>query len=306
MGAALQLDRQTYIGSSDAASILGVSPWRTALDVYLDKVEGQQPITPEKAAIFKRGSRLEPYILDMLEDEHQYKLLRFQGEDGKTVRSRRHIDNAYPFLAAELDAETEDGENVEAKSSNFYARKAWGEQHTDAVPIYYNAQAQHAMMVRGSKTTIFPVLVGVDDFRLYKVERDDEVIEYLRAAEIEMWQRIQDRNAPPPTTVSDIDRLFPWDHGTVAQASVSVRDAYLELKDLKKKLKMLESDVDEKAAFIKVFMGEHSVLKFGADTLLTYKSQKAERFDIDQFRSKHAAIARKFLKESTSRVMRLK
>ena len=129
---AVQPDRSLYIGSSDAAAILGVSPWRSPLSVYLDKVDGPQPVSPDKELIFKRGHRLEPYILDMLEDEHGFKLLRF--EDGK--RSRRHIDKEFPFLAAELDAETDDGRNVEAKSSNFYARKSWGEQHTDAVPIY--------------------------------------------------------------------------------------------------------------------------------------------------------------------------
>ena len=296
------IDRKTYIGSSDAAAILGVSPWRTALDVYLDKTSGPEPITPEKAAIFKRGHRLEPYILDMLEDEHGIHLLRF--DDGK--RSRRHLDTELPFLAAELDAETDDGKNVEAKSANFYGKGSWGEQYTDDVPIYYNAQAQHGMMVRGSQETIFPVLIGVDDFRLYHVKRDDEVITYLRQAEIEMWDRIQRLDAPPAKTVSDIERLFPWDHGSVIQASVEVRDAYLELKDLKKRLKLIESDIGEQESLIKLFLGEHQVLQFGADKLLTWKSQNTDRFDINTFRAAHPAIAKKYTKTSASRVLRLK
>jgi len=296
------IDRKTYIGSSDAAAILGVSPWRTALDVYLDKTSGPEPITPEKAAIFKRGHRLEPYILDMLEDEHGIHLLRF--DDGK--RSRRHLDTELPFLAAELDAETDDGKNVEAKSANFYGKGSWGEQYTDDVPIYYNAQAQHGMMVRGSQETIFPVLIGVDDFRLYHVKRDDEVITYLRQAEIEMWDRIQRLDAPPAKTVSDIERLFPWDHGSVIQASVEVRDAYLELKDLKKRLKLIESDIEEQESLIKLFLGEHQVLQFGADKLLTWKSQNTDRFDINTFRAAHPAIAKKYTKTSASRVLRLK
>jgi len=296
------IDRKTYIGSSDAAAILGVSPWRTALDVYLDKTSGPEPITPEKAAIFKRGHRLEPYILDMLEDEHGIRLLRF--DDGK--RSRRHLDKELPFLAAELDAETDDGKNVEAKSANFYGKGSWGEQYTDDVPIYYNAQAQHGMMVRCSQETIFPVLIGVDDFRLYHVKRDDEVITYLRQAEIEMWDRIQRLDAPPAKTVSDIERLFPWDHGSVIQASVEVRDAYLELKDLKKRLKLIESDIGEQESLIKLFLGEHQVLQFGADKLLTWKSQNTDRFDINTFRAAHPVIAKKYTKTSASRVLRLK
>lgn len=292
-----QIDRQKYLGSSDAAAIIGVSPWRTPLDVYLDKVEGQQEVSAEKAAIFKRGHRLEPYILDMLRDEHGFKY---------TARGARYLDKELPFLAAEIDAEAETGENIEAKSANFYGRGAWGEQHTDAVPIYYNAQAQHGMMVTGKARTVFPVLVGIDDFRVYQVDRDEQVIQFLRGKEIEMWDRIQRRDPPAPSTVSDIERLFPWDAGSVIQASDEIRDAYLTLKDLKKRIKMMESDAEEMAGIIKLFMGEHQILQFGAEKLLTWKSQKAERIDVELFRAKHGAIAKRFTKTTTSRVMRLK
>jgi putative phage-type endonuclease len=38
--------RRTGIGGSDIAAILGLSPWRTPLDVYRDKVDGaEQPET---------------------------------------------------------------------------------------------------------------------------------------------------------------------------------------------------------------------------------------------------------------------
>lgn len=46
-----QLDRQTYLGGSDVAAVLGLSPYRTPLDVYLDKVDGSQPVDAAKAKI---------------------------------------------------------------------------------------------------------------------------------------------------------------------------------------------------------------------------------------------------------------
>lgn len=33
------MDRTKYLGGSDVAGILGISPWRTPLEVYLDKVQ---------------------------------------------------------------------------------------------------------------------------------------------------------------------------------------------------------------------------------------------------------------------------
>jgi len=291
------LDRQKYLGSSDAAAILGISPWRTELDVYLDKIEGRQADDPAKLKIFKRGTRLEPYILDMLVEETGLELIK---------RGERYQDQRHAFLAAEIDAEAATGENIEAKSVNQFGAKEWGAEMTDQIPVHYTAQAMHGMMVTGARRTIFPVLIGIDDFRIYQVDRDDETIEFMRAKEVEFWQRVQDRNPPEPRTVSDIERLFPRDQGSIIQASDEIVSTYTQLKDLKKRLKLLESDIEDRTSAIKMFMAEHQVLKFGAETLLSWKSQDTNRFNIDLFREHHPKIAAKYLKTTTSRVMRLK
>lgn len=293
-----ELDRSKYFGSSDIAAILGISPWRTKLDVFLDKTQGRQPIDESKAAIFKRGKRLEPYILDMYAEDTGENLIH---------RGERYVDLEHPFLAAEIDAETESGKNVEAKSARADWGKVWGSEMTDEIPVYYNAQAMFGMGINGAESAEFPVLIGIDDFRIYRVERDQQIITNLKAAAVDFWNNhIIAGVAPEPTTVGDIERLFPWDAGTIIQANDQIRDAYLELKDLKKRIKLLEDDADEVAKRIKLFMGEHQVLKFGADQLLSWKSQKSRRFDSKAFEAKHPAIADKFKYDSISRVMRLK
>jgi len=292
-----QQDRQTYLGGSDIAAILGISPWRTQLDVYLDKVEGRQPEDPSKAKIFRRGTKMEPYILDLLTEEHGIQIVN---------RGQRYRDKDHDFIAAEIDAEAASGENIEAKSANQFAAKNWGEQFTDEIPVYYTAQAMHGMMVHPAPATIFPVLIGSDDFRVYRVERDDETIEAIRAKEVEFWDRIQRKDPPPATAVSDIERMFARDMGTSIEASDDILQAFNNLKSLKKNLKVLEADVEEAAEQIKLFMAEHANLKFGAQTLCTWKSQDTNLFDLELFRAKHAAIALKFTKTTTSRVLRLK
>lgn len=292
-----QLDRQKYLGGSDIAAILGISPWRTPLDVYLDKVEGKQPEDPSKAQIFRRGTRMEPYILDLLTEEHGIQIVQ---------RGNRYRDTLHDFIAAEIDAEAATGENIEVKSANQFAAKNWGEQFTDEIPVYYTAQAMHGMMVREAPATIFPVLIGSDDFRVYRVERDDETIAAIRAKEVEFWERILRRDPPPATAVSDIERLFARDHGSMTEASAELAQVVGTLKRLKKELKMLESEADDAATQVKLFMAEHATLTFGGQTLCTWKSQSANRFDIEAFRTKHPAIAEKFTKTSTSRVLRIK
>lgn len=293
-----QLDRSKYFGSSDISAILGISPWRTKLDVFLDKTQGRQPIDATKAAIFKRGKRLEPYILDMYAEDTKEVIFR---------RNTQHVDTEFSFLSAEIDGETESGKNIEAKSTRSDWGKVWGAEFTDEVPVYYNAQAMFGMGINGAESAEFPVLIGIDDFRIYRVERDQEIITNLKNAAVDFWNdHIVTGVAPEATTVGDLERLFPWDAGSVVQATDQIRDAYLELKDLRKRIKLLEGDVDEVAKRIKLFMGEHQVLKFGADTLLSWKSQKARLFDAKAFTAKHPTIAEKFRYDSISRVMRIK
>lgn len=292
-----QMDRQTYLGGSDVAGILGLSPWRTPLDVYLDKVEGSRPIDEAKAKIFRRGTRMEPYILDLLTEEHGIQIVN---------RGQRYRDKNHAFIAAEIDAEAASGENIEAKSANQFAAKNWGAEFTDEIPVYYTAQAMHGMMVKPAPATIFPVLIGSDDFRVYRVERDDETIAAIRDKEVEFWDRVQRRDPPPPSTVSDIERMFSRDSGLAIQASDEIVEVFNALKTLKSKAKLLDSEIEDAERQIKLYLGEAAILKFGAQQLCSWKSQEANRFDITAFRAKHPAIADKFTKTSTSRVLRLK
>jgi putative phage-type endonuclease len=292
-----EIDRQRYLGGSDVAGILGLSPWRTALDVYLDKVEGKQPDDPSKAKIFRRGSKMEPYILDLLTEEHGIQIVS---------RGQRYRDQQHEFIAAEIDAEAATGENIEVKTANQFAAKNWGEQFTDEIPVYYTAQAMHGMMVRPAPATIFPVLIGSDDFRVYRVERDDETIEAIRAKEVEFWDRVVRRDPPPATTVSDVIRLFERDSGTGIEADDDILVVFNKLKDIKKRIKVDEADAEEAEKLIKLYLGEHSTLQFGAKKLCTWKSQDTSRFDQTAFAEKHPAIFERFKKTTTSRVFRVK
>jgi len=63
--AAWLAERKRGIGGSDAAAILGLSKFRTPLQVYLDKIGQAPPI--EETAPMRWGKKLEPLILDEYE-----------------------------------------------------------------------------------------------------------------------------------------------------------------------------------------------------------------------------------------------
>jgi putative phage-type endonuclease len=293
------MDRTGFIGSSDAATILGISPWKTPLQLYLEKV-GEAPRETEEANLKAktRGKRLEPYIMDMLREEHGIEII-----DRNVIRH----DAELPFLRAEIDAERMLPSgwrgSIEAKTVHPFKLKEWGDEDTDQIPVWYTAQAMHGMMITDRDHTLFAVLIG-DDLRLYRVERDPEIIIALRQKEIDFWNNhVLARVPPPPTTVKDVLTLFAADLGSIAEAD----DATLACIERLRELKPVEKEIAALEDRIKVFMGPAATLTHQGKVLATWKEQSMGRH-IDQkaLSEAHPEIADLFKKERRARVLRVK
>lgn len=270
----MQHDRSAFLGSSDTPAILGVSPWRSPLQCYLEKTgEWREEITPEKQRVFDRGHRWEPVVLEMLLDE-----MRGRGHSVEVVaRNQRRYDPEHPFLTAEIDAEILlDGEDmdVEIKTVHPFAAGSWGEDGSDEIPIYYSAQVQHGLMVRLRRRTLVAALIGVDDLRIHWVDRNDEIIAAIRERLLAFWQRVQDRNPPPPTSDADIRILYPRDAGEVVEADASVWRLCEDLRNLKDTAKRIKSDIDATEVQIKAAMGNAATLASDGKPLATWRNNK--------------------------------
>lgn len=297
------IDRTKYIGGSDAAPILGISPWRTPLDVYLDKVQPRiEDSDPARLRVLTRGTRMEPYVIDLLAEEEGLLI---------TGRNNRYIDPEYGFIACEIDSEYFDDQldsiqNIEIKTVSPFKAKEWGEEKTDAIPVYYTAQAMHGLMVTGRQVCVFGVLIGADDFRVYRIERDNETISAMREREIDFWKRVTTLTPPEATTAADILRLFDKDSGKAIEATGNVLEVFNHLRDLKGQIKTLEAQAGTAEEQIKLFMQDASSLTIDGNPLLTWKTQKSNRFDQKSFGEAHPDLLEQFKKTSESRVFRIK
>ena len=329
-----QLDRTTYIGGSDAAAILGVSKWRTPLDVYLIKTgEEQDEISPEKQKIFRRGKRLEPIAIEMLVDEYGFKVTRTSPEEDPN----RYQDPEYPFMAAEIDFEFEvtaelldvlpEGfidpallgtiQNGEIKTVHPLAAHMWGEEFTEDVPIDYAAQSMHGLMVTGRKVCVYGTLVGADNLVIYKIERDEETIAGLRKKEIAFWQNLTDRLPPDPVNLEDIKTLFARIRGKAAQIGAETVQDLLELKRLRESAKLIEERKDEVefrlAMAVRAAWGASPEAELEDDARLihddlvvgTWKKQSRATVDGKKLREIAPAAYQECLKESHFRMFRL-
>lgn len=254
-------DRNSGLGASDCPAVLGVSPWVTPLQLWERKV-GLAPEQPENMAM-RLGSALEPIVIQ-----------EFTHKTGLSVtdQQRRIVDPANEWRWATLDGIASDGALVEAKTTS--RAEGWGEEGTDQIPDYYIAQVQHQMAVAGFELAWVPVLIAGRDFRVYRVERDEDVIQYINREESAFWQRVVSREAPPPQS-ADASRVFVRDNGKSIAASGGIGAAWLELIALKRRAKEDLEQIDALENQIKLFMGEASVLTDNAgQPLVTWKASK--------------------------------
>ena len=247
-------ERVKFIGGSDIAAILGISPWKTAVDLWLDK------ITPPKdstSTVKRRGQRLEPYVLDMIREEHGIDVV---------ARNQRYTDPEVPYFAAEIDAETAD-ENIEIKTVHPFKAREWGELETDQLPLHYVAQVQWGLAVRRRQVCRVFALIG-DDLRPYVVERDDETIAALRERAADFWERFVLPKVRPPLDFADsktldtLRRLYPGTDGSAIEATAMHEHWRAVLETAQDMVKKYEGVVDGAKAHLMAEMGNAALLKF--------------------------------------------
>lgn len=190
--------RKGGIGSSDMPAILGVSPFKTALDVYLDKIGESTPeLESEVQAI---GLALESGIASL-----------YTRATGRTIERQqvRYTSPALSYFRATVDGETDDGRIVEFKTGGLARAAEIGEEGTDQLPNHWIIQAAHQMLVSGAEVVDFAVLTGGHalQFRTFTVERDEGLISLLNQAGREFWARVQERRPPEPTLPADSGHL---------------------------------------------------------------------------------------------------
>jgi len=277
--------RRSGLGASDAPAALGLSPWKTQLELFLEKTGRAQPSEPTFQ--MRVGTALEPVVLNAFTDRTGLAISRQQ---------ERVYCPRYAWRWATVDAIASDGALVEAKTAS--DPSDWGEEGTDQIPAHYIVQVQHALACTGLTLAYVPVLIRAQDFRVYEVRRDEAIIDALTEREREFWQRVERDDPPPLTSASDLKLRWPVDNGAVCLASDAILAQCAQLRAAKAARAAIEEQIEALEIEIKNHMGEAAQL-IGPDgeCLATWKASKpAQRFDAEAFRLAHPDLYAAFRK----------
>lgn len=272
--------RRSGIGGSDMAAVLGVSPWKTPLNVWLDKT-GRAPEVPPTVRM-EIGTALEPLAAAKYEADTGRRVRRcnvlLRGADesgepdiriGNVDRLCMCADGSVPWTR-KAGVRTERALEIKTSSD----LQEWGE-----VPDHYVAQAQHYMgLMPTVKVFDFPVLfIARGTFRIYTVERDDELIANMAAAARNFWEKyVVPDTPPPPVNDEDVRASYPRSEpGKVAIATEQIERLVRDLRVNALKTKDLEAEAEALRVAIQKAMGDADTLSLPDGTkLATWKTSK--------------------------------
>jgi putative phage-type endonuclease len=303
-------NRRRYIGGSDAASILGVDPWKTKVDLWLEKTGRlvDEPLTSEPAEL---GSDIEDSLLRWFQREYRL------AERGLMLLRNQHFvaDPFGPHLDAAIVPAGKRGraditEIVEAKVTSLVDE--WGDELTDQVPDRVLVQAHVQMYATGEqcRTAWVPVMMpGYRSFqrRRYRIDRNDELMSAIVSAGLEFWEHVQS-NTQPPDSYPTLDVLER--RRREPQSIVEFDRAALELITKWESAKSREvadgKEVKALRAQILALLGDAEGGALPDGRLLTFLSQRsAPSVDHDGFKMAHPDIYERFVKQGSHRTLRI-
>lgn len=260
--------RRMGIGGSDTAAILGISPFRTAADLYYDKLNLPIDDSEGNWVAMEVGHLLEDLVASI-----------FAKKTGLKIYQRKSMFRHpyHDWMLADLDylVEMPDGSTaiLECKTTNYNARDKWEYDGKPIVPPYYESQGRHYMAVMNLNRVYYCCLYGnnEDEAIIRRIDRDMDYEMELIALEQDFWENHVLAKLPPPYLEDDGDLILESLRrvlGTIdtdaepvaftkAQSARVTR--FLELQDEKKLLdansRRVESEMKRMKALIVADMG---------------------------------------------------
>lgn len=236
--------RRKGIGGSDAAAVLGISPFRTGRDLYFDKLNIVTADDAGNWVALEMGHLLESLVARIFEHKTGLKAQR---------RPFMFQHPLYPWMLADLDyvVELPDGKTaiLECKTTNYNARDHWWYNGEEIVPVYYEAQGRHYMSVMNVDRVYYCCLYGnnEDEVIIRHIDRDMAYESELIAVEEDFWKNHVLTQTPPPFTETGdliLESLQRWlgpadkDAPAVLLDDLQVRQivSYLDLQEKKRAL----------------------------------------------------------------------
>ena len=283
--------RKKGIGGSDAGAVCGLNPYRSAIEVYFDKTTDEVEEIDNEA--MRQGREFEDYVAR-----------RFMEATGKKVRRANAMfyDEQYPFMLADVDRMVV-GENagLECKTASPFMADKWkGEE----IPLSYQIQCYHYMSVCNADAWYIAVLIYGKEFKFYKLERDEQVIQDLIRIEKDFWENyIQKGQLPDPDGSKAADSILAKYYKESKRKTIRLSgfdERLMRRQELVEVMGRMEKEKNQIEQELKQYLGNAEVAE-NDKFRVSWKAVSSNRIDTGRLKEEEPEIYRKYLKATQSR-----
>lgn len=276
--------RKQGIGSSDAAAAVGLNPYKSQLELWLEKTGRDaslpklDPQDEESPAYW--GNVLEPIVA-----------WHYSKRSGNRVRRinavLQHSDPKLPWMLANIDREVigaEDVQILECKTAGINGARLWKE----GVPEYVQLQVMHQLAVTGKQAADVAVLLGGQHLEIHRIERDESMIARLIDLERLFWDCVVSDTPPPADGSASAEValrcLYPEDNGQTLDFTqhTELTSTYLELKAVRQSIAQQETREAQLKQVLQQAMGAAIRAEFAEGYVSWKKSKDSTGVDVEQ------------------------
>ena len=265
--------RKTGISGTDISAICGVNPFKSAFGVWLEKTGQAEP--KQENPEMRWGKILEPVVATQFRQEHPD--ISQQMAMNKTT----FVSPANPIVVGTPDYLFDDiqqGLEVKTHGTHAAARLGFGESGTDDVPKHHYLQCEWYMLLMGWDVWHLAALLGGQDYREYRMERDSELDERLVGLANAFWDKYVVPVEPPKLDGSNdvreyLKRRFATHSDMLPVATYLQREIYNDYWQQRQARDAAQNEVDRLENILKFQIGDTAGLQF-ENGRLTWKRCK--------------------------------
>ncbi|EJL72249.1 putative phage-type endonuclease [Variovorax sp. CF313] len=274
--------RKGGIGSSDAAAAVGLHPYKSPLQLWMEKT-GRDALLPkvdpdDATSPMYWGTLLEPIVA-----------AHYTRRTGLRVRRINAVlqHPVHPWMLANIDREvvgSPDVQILECKTAGYHGARLW----EDGVPEYVQLQVLHQLAVTGKPAADVAVLICGQELRIHRIERDETMIVQLVELEKRFWRFVETDTAPPADGSESaglaLRALWPRDNGKTAdfKGDMEMSSAFSDLLALRQILTDAIAREAQVKQRIQQRMGEATTARFDAGEVRWKRSKDSTSVDVDR------------------------
>ena len=299
--------RKGGIGSSDAAAAVGLNPYKSQLELWMEKT-GRDSTLPkadphDEESPMYWGNVLEPIVAWHYSKRTTNKVRRINAV-------LQHPDPELPWMLANIDREVigaDDVQILECKTAGINGARLWKE----GVPEYVQLQVMHQLAVTGKQAADVAVLLGGQTLEIHRIERDELMIARLIELERKFWEYVVNDTPPAADGSASAELalrcLYPADDGQTLDfsANPALSIAYVELKAVRQNIALQETREAQLKQTLQQAMGEASRAEFSNGAITWKKAKDSTKLDVDRMLKEKPYLQARYtvLKEGSRRFL---